>query len=297
MGEFSSWTEEVWYDQRRFDTWFAVLRKARRSKDIMPFISSDEDENDDPNNGREVAGSENSDVTQPNESERGPSTPRQGSPSSSSISEENVVEEGMEYTGFCTDIAADCDQVIVKDNLGKSLGSFDTTFPFISLTDDVIDANPLAFCKGLTKRDFERANMYDPHKEDVNMIIAIGARGFFPPALKDTLKEIAKDWETSSPWYDQPSLSRFGMISELVFYDAKDGFPVKRRKMELSSEYTYDNTGWVKPFRLDNSEVRDLKQKLKIRSGVVHGPKYPEIEFRTKTEAFHAMSKYFIVRK
>ena len=297
MGEFSSWEEDVWYDQRPFDIWFAVLRKARRSKDIMPFISSDEDEDDDHNNGREATGSGNSDVTQPDEPERGPRTPRQASPSTSSLSDEVAIEEGMEYTGICTDIAADCDQVIVKDNLGVSLGSFDTTFPFISLTDDVIDANPLAFCKGVTKRDFEKANMYDPRKEDVNMSIAVGARGVFPPALKDTLNKIANDWDTSSPWYDQPSLSKFGVISELVFYDAKDGFPVKRRKMELSSEYSYDKTGWVKPFQFNDSEVRDLKRNLKIRSGVVHSPKYPEIEFRTKTEAFHAMSKYFIVRK
>ena len=70
-------------------------------------------------------------VTQPDESERGPRTPRQASPSNSSLSDEVPIEEGMEYTGICTDIAADCDQVIVKDNLGTSLGSFDTTFPFV----------------------------------------------------------------------------------------------------------------------------------------------------------------------
>ena len=297
VGEFSSWEEDIWYDQRRFDLWFGVLRKARRSKDIMPFVSSDEDEDDDHNDGRQASDSGDTVVSQPDESERGPRTPRQASPSSSSLSDEAPIEEGMEYTGICTDIAADCDQVIVKDNLGTSLGSFDTTFPFVSLTDDVIDINPLALCKGITKRDFERANMYDPRKEDVNMIIAVGARGIFPPALKDTLNEVANDWETSSPWYDLPSLSKFGVISELVFYDAKDGFPIKRRKMELSSEYSYDKTGWVKPFQSTDSEVKDLKRNPKIKSGVVHCPKYPKIEFRTKTEAFDAMSKYFIVRK
>ena len=156
-----------------------------------------------------------------------------------------VGKELLKKIGF-QDFYALPHTTFIEDSSGQIHGSYDKKFPPLTLPKDspYVPINPLVNIQGVTKHDFKHIGMDDPCCEDVNTIIALGARGNLSKDQLDTLckkEELIRDDLT-------PNLYKF-IMSQVTTMSARKLFPFsnvrKRPLMVPKSDMSYNRTGWV----------------------------------------------------
>ena len=159
------WYMETWFNQKKFESWFATLRNNRRLKAIMPLlheISSDDSDDDggDSNNlppptssggDGNAPGAPEEDSGDPSPSEEdgevpGPSDSveeshkNEASPLDDKIITVNTLIQKLGPHKFFMNPH----RIVFEDNNGITCGSFDRKFPFISHF-QMVPLNPLVF--------------------------------------------------------------------------------------------------------------------------------------------------------
>ena len=136
----------------------------------------------------------------------------------------------------------------IEDSSGQIHGSYDKRFPPLTLPKDspYVPINPLTNVQGVTKHDFKHIGMDDPRCEDINTIIALGARGNLSREQLNTLRQkedLIQDNLT-------PHLYKF-VMSQVTTVTPKKLLPfskVKKRPLMVPRrDMSYEKTGWVGP--------------------------------------------------
>ena len=252
------WALSTWYDQSKFNEWFATLRSNRRSKEIMPLlheISSDEE--DDGGQGRGGPSFRQPAIEEP--STGADSRPHPSSPQEEDRDKDNQPNDGEgsseENLPLPTYTSADAlllrkmgfgrffllpHTMIIKGAGDIVYGSYDRRFPFLSQPKHLIPINPLTFVSGVCSQDFERIGMDDPRCEDINYIIALAARGEFSESL---LAQLRKK-EDKIDDILTPSLFK-RILGEMVTITYIRPNKIEKRGFMKPIVAKYNNKGWV----------------------------------------------------
>ena len=190
---YKDWFQDTWYNQDKFNAWFATLRSSRRMKEIMPLMSSTESENEEDDEGTGGPGSGPSTGCSGDETPM-PRTPA-GSPSVTEDSNKGGETGGAKHAEIVEEVVPHC--VIIKGEDGRTYGSYDMYYPFLSTKKKLIPHNPLTHSSNVMHHDFVAAEVDDPRLEDINTIIAVAARGILSKSFKgqiyDRNEEINSD--------------------------------------------------------------------------------------------------------
>ena len=285
------WYMDVWYNQNRFNTWFATLRNNRRSRAIMPLLheisSDDSDDNgEDEGEGRGPGGppdvppagdepgaqSPPSDDSHPEDDHAGdnpengdanapgPSTPPEEPHSSQSAISALTPEDIIRKIGG-TKFYLNSHQVLIEDESGIIYGSYDQKFPFLS-TDRHIPINPLVYVEGVHRKDFNKIPMDDPRVEDINTIIACSAQGVMEKGIMDRLQCLEEKYDDDLT----PSIYKH-VVSKVAGFTSFKGPSIVRKRPMMSSNprVKYTKDGWI------GDRYYDIKNKC----GPLHPPVRP----------------------
>ena len=266
------WTLSTWYDQTRFNDWFATLRSNRRAKDIMPLlheISSDDDDEEGQDRGGPSTGQPPAIQESPSnaDSAPGPSSPPEEDRDKNSQPEGGEGSGGKDsqletYTNTDTMLLRKMGfgrffllphAMVIKGAGNMVYGSYDKRFSFVSQHKRCVPINPLTFVSGVNSRDFARVGMEDPRCEDINSIIAIAARGELP---KQLLSELRKR-EDKIDDILMPSLFK-RILGDLVTVTSIIPQKVEKRGFMKPIIAKYNKSGWVGP--VDRSLSRKCKR-------------------------------------
>ena len=256
------WHMETWFNQRKFDSWFATLRNNRRLKAIMPLlheISSDDSDDDggDPGNlppPTSSGGNGNApEAFQEGSGDPSPSEEDGEVPGPSDSVEESHGNEASQLGDKAITVNTliqklgpekffiNPHRVVFEDENGITYGSFDRKFPFISYY-QIVPLNPLVFVDNVHHSDFERLEMDDPRVEDINTIIAVSARGIMDEGIHKRLEL----YEEQIDDHLCPSIYKFIVGKVAGFTSGRGRFMhLLRPMMALNPQVSYNDKGWV----------------------------------------------------
>ena len=199
---------DTWFNQKKFDSWFATFRNNRRLGAIMPLlheISSDDSDNDEGNSGNlppsTPSGGNGDAPGAPPEGSGDPSPSEEDAkvPGPSDSVEEFHEDEASQFDDKIITVSTLIQKlgphkffmnphcIVFEDENGITYGSFDRKFPFLSYY-QIVPLNPLVFVEGVHHSDFEKLDMEDPQVEDINTIIAASARGIMEEGIHKRLE-------------------------------------------------------------------------------------------------------------
>ena len=265
---FCNWSNEIWYDQKKFEEWFEIQRERRRNRDIMPHMDPDDDSDspDDDSDPEDDSSSDNTDVPPPPESSpvddngegQGPSSGQDNmdnQPDTLPDTDGGAIERSPDQqvppsqgpvTSIISlplrDLIPNADFIIVIDGVGGVLGSYDQKFEFVNWG-DIIPFNPYAFCSGLSSMDFESRNIYDPRTKNVKGIINILTRGKHPFSIEHFSAKMEDEYFIKGQ-LPLPGLARYLTTKRFAVSSVLPNTNPKRPRLTLQDCVTY--TSWTR---------------------------------------------------
>ena len=254
------WHMETWFNQKKFDSWFATLRNNRRLKAIMPLLheissdDSDDDGGDSSNLPPPTSSGGDGNVPGAPEEDSGDPSPSEEDgevPDPSDSVEESHKDEASQLDDKTitvnTLIQKLCPhkffmnphRVVFEDDNGITYGSFDKKFPFISYY-QMLPFNPLVFVDNVRHSDFEKLEMEDSRVEDINTIIAASARGIMDEGIHKRLEL----YEEQVNDHLCPSIYKF-MVGKVAGFTSGRGrhMDLLRPMMAPNPQVSYNNKG------------------------------------------------------
>lgn len=253
---FSTWNTSTWFDQEEFNSWFALLRKNRRIKEIMPLYeisSSDSDDDHDvprSDSGKKLA-----------IKGVGKSSGATSGSKDASTSKDDDKKEGSDGKG------GNGKKSILPGSLQPSSSEL-----------QVNKFNPLILKENVSASDFEEVGMLNPFLEDINSIIAISERGVYSQDDQDKIDcAIAKTDDFELPSIQKRVIT--GCLVHFKFASHPGGIAKQAKRGFMAAKpIAIDHTGW-RPRRGTNPRARAHKLMLKTKMQCLTRPHFPERPF------------------
>ena len=214
-------------------------------KEIMPLTddTKTEDEEDDEETGGPGPG--------PSAGRSGDKTPMPRTPAGSPVvtedSDKGDKTSGTKSAKIVEEVVPHC--VIIKGEDGRTYGSYDLYYPFLSTKKKLIPHNPLTHCSNVMHCDFVAAGVDDPRLEDVNTIIAVAAHGILSKSFRGQIFDRNEGINDSTLC---PSLEKWNVTRTVTKHgdtairvaNAKKSVPQRPMLLALPG-LTYTKNGWV----------------------------------------------------